>query len=1122
MNHVKQGCGWNLLVALFAACAGLGCEGNDRTARTRRPQWPLKTARTLLTDEQIARARHLCETDEAATAVRQGICDAAAYWTAIPDGELRRRLPDAGVPRAFNVSTEGCPEHGKAVYQHGTYPWKLDRERPFVVICPVGGERYPSNDFDADGNAQTTGPYIDTGRGWLAPNGARYWFVAYACHWHWMNTWLPTVRTLSQAYVLTGDPLYARKAVVMLDRIAEVYPGMDYNTQCRMAVETGGQQRGKIVNSIWETDVLRDLAIAYDQVFDALVGEHAITLPLRTAKHIRANIEANLLEEGIDAVNRHDIYGNFGMHQAALAYAAVVRQHGPTRKLLDGIFTRTGLETNHEGLDYALYNLVYKDGMPVATSPLYCFTRLDSLVSLARPLSAAGINLYEHPKMRRLFDAPLQMVCADDFTPAIGDAGTITSGWIGPNANTYATAYRQLRRPEYAWAVKRLRAAPGKRFETFDDLFDEPLADDPTLDPAYDGGPTTQQVSPASARRERAQMIRTASVRKQPGAVNVAKRGGSTRGQTGIGPLPYGRGSDRGTLSSPPEMSNRKRNGASHHHRPRSRVLDGYGLAVLNNPSNSVAAAIYYGMRDPHHGHFDRLNIELFGRGRRLSPDLGYPDFMNDLVPGIHTWTKNTVSHNTVVVDESRQGGYRPAKVLRLHDSPTVHVVDVDAFGTYAQTDIYRRTLVLVDVGPNDAYLVDVFRVRGGENHTLSIHGPDGEFRLEGASLSPPVSEGTLAGRNVAYGALYDDPVRGDPGYHGSYAAYEGSGFQHFFNWQRATPDAVVTGQWQLKGNPTAQLRVHVAPHPRQELIVADAYVSPSRKTPTTLKYMLLRRSADESGNTFVTVWEPASTDALIDRVEVHDAPSLGTGHDRAVALTVHRAESVDTVVVGNGDGRLISFAPNTQSDATIAVISEQDGKPTRLFVAGGTKLTDGKRDRSIAIPSTIAGEIRSVDYADSTIVVATPSAHPEPATLMGRTVRIFNERHSCVYTIADAQTTGSGLRITLTGSAIFTGRIRVYAVDPGANSVTTYTCLPHRHRLVGMHLVTEDLAHAAPIAGIEKTAIQLAPGSDIGPFASSTASGGRNDVWVADFGVGDRIEIARLVHHCPERGRRP
>ncbi len=1030
-----------LLTMLLAAPQAAPADTEALSPRS--PQWPLKTSRTLMTDEEISRVRERCRRDKAAADYRDSIVQQAREWADMSAEALRHLLPDGRVPRAFDVSAKGCPLHGTSIYQHGTYPWKLDPQHPFALICPVGGERYPSNDFEAfyrggmtDRNL-LTGPCADDGRGWLAPDGEKYWFVAYACHWNWARHWLPAISRLAEVYVLTGEVRYARSAIAMLDRVAEVYPGMDYGRQSRFGERTGGRYRGKIRNRIWETGVLTGLARAYDRVFDTLVGSDAFALPWRGPEEIRANIEANFLEEGIDAVERGDIRGNYGTHQEALITAALVRQHGPTGDLLRNLFMQTGTETrDDEGIHYALFNLVYKDGMPYETSPFYCWGWVESLMRIAEALRPSGTDLYQHPRMQALLDAPLRIACLGRFTPAIGDAGNITLGWIGPTPAVYETAYRRLGKPEYAWAFHRLGGLKSNRPTGLDDLLKEPLF----------------------ASTEAREAVRT------------------------------------------------------HVHRPPSRLLDGYGLAILNNPDDTLAVSLFYGPRGSH-GHNDRLNIELFGHGQRLSPDLGYPDAMNSLVSGIFSWSMHTISHNCLVVDDSRQTGFPIGRVLRFHDGPTVHVVDVDAAGAYDQAQVYRRTLVLVDTGEHDGYLVDVFRVRGGRRHVMSMHGLEGSFDWAGSPLSVAVTEGTLAGRDVSYGAMYDDPVRGAPGFSGSFGDYAGSGYQHLFNWQRAEPSDWASGTYRRTEAPPAGLRIHVAPHAGQEIIVADAYVSPLRKIPTVLKYMLARRAADESGSTFVTVWEPFRVEAMIERVAFGEPPAADAGADALVSLEVHRGGAVDRVLISAKTDQPFADVAGLSGDTSVAVVTTQAGVWSRVLAAGGTRLEDRRVNRSLAVPPTITGVVESVDYATRTLRVKEAQVLGDARTLVGLTVRVFKEDHSCVHTVAEARAEDGMLVLTVTGSDIYAGRVRIDEVDEEARAVKSATHVVAPVRLPGMHLVAPGRTQAGRIVAIDKGTIQLEAGTPMTAFAGGEDQTVRRDALIADFGVGDRVVIERHAY---------
>ncbi len=264
-------------------------------------------------------------------------------------------------------------------------------------------------------------------------------------------------------------------------------------------------------------------------------------------------IEANLLEEGIRGVFSRKTEGNFGMHQAALATAAIVRQHGPVNEWLGGILTSTSRGAQNTGLNYALYNLVYRDGMPNETAPGYCSIWPNRIVGMASVLDKGGIDLFKLPKLRSLVVAPIDLVCVGKFTPDEGDSGGVRGGIVGRNADVYQSAHHAYHDPQiYDWLVA-LNATGDSSFRTYDSLFS------PTIVPAKTKTPV-----------------------------------------------------------------------------PASRLMDGYGMALLCNKKNNLGLAMYYGFRGGH-SHYDTLNFDLYANGCKMMPDLGYPDFMNAFVSGIYT-----------------------------------------------------------------------------------------------------------------------------------------------------------------------------------------------------------------------------------------------------------------------------------------------------------------------------------------------------------------------------------------------------------------------------------------------------------------------------------------------------
>ena len=91
---------------------------------------------------------------------------------------------------------------------------------------------------------------------------------------------------------------------------------------------------------------------------------------------------------------------------------------------------------------------------------------------------------------------------------------------------------------------------------------------------------------------------------------------------------------------------------------------------------------------------------------------------------------KQTAAHNLVVVNETRQhiGGGTGGDLLLLGEMPGLRLVEADAPAAYASQGIeqYQRTVALIGEG-HDRYLVDFFRVRGGDQHDYMFHAADDE-----------------------------------------------------------------------------------------------------------------------------------------------------------------------------------------------------------------------------------------------------------------------------------------------------------------------------------------------------------------------------------------------------------
>jgi len=135
------------------------------------------------------------------------------------------------------------------------------------------------------------------------------------------------------------------------------------------------------------------------------------------------------------------------------------------------------------------------------------------------------------------------------------------------------------------------------------------------------------------------------------------------------------------------------------------------------------------------HGHFDKLNWLFYDNGHELVSDYGAARFLNVVskngghyLPENQSWAKQTIAHNTLVVDErshfndrlSLAEQHHPVQLLfDLKDH--VQVMAASMSGAYPDVE-FTRTLAMIDDPSLDAPVVlDVLKVNAGEDHQYDL-----------------------------------------------------------------------------------------------------------------------------------------------------------------------------------------------------------------------------------------------------------------------------------------------------------------------------------------------------------------------------------------------------------------
>lgn len=905
----------------IAAAAGVGAalplSAEIQNTALADPLPPVKTTPTIYTTAKVNAIRANVANYDWAQELRDVAVEKAEKFLARGHESIWSMVAGQKVPRSqtmtrtptgtFELLTRS-PTTGLFT-GYGAYPFHS--EDPFTVqewkvidpTVPVGTpdpdypgrelpRLYPSNDFgafyrsglnnrgefdralaDTSLLVNTLYPWrgatwgVDDGRGWTDPSSDfRYAFVAYHHHWYkWINEVSGRglihigIRALRDAYLYTGDLRYARAGIILLDRIADIYPSLhlvEYYNEYMNA--HGGTWHGKAVGSVWETWLARDIVLAYDVFFPLLAStDQANVLPFLSAKvtqypglaakstvaDIRKNIENGIHRQIMPSISATEIRGNFGMHQSVLAATAVVLDDpavspgwidwifrwGELNKGIGRAWTLSGGEVTTR-----LVDKVDHDGCGAEAAPSYNRLWPQEMKQTADFLNAYQTqyptgDLYAHPKLKKLFESIHPLTMINRYVPNIGDTGQAGKPWLMLTSRYYVQAFERFGKQEYA---------------------------------------------------QMAYLLNGNSVAGLYGDVDSADI-------TGVQAAIQNIINTKGPLNLA------------------STNMTGYGFAALRSGTagNLRGAWIYYG-RNNGHGHQDTLNLGIHAFDVDLTPDLGYPAQSGTNALRME-WNANTVAHNTVVVDSSPQATQFVGNARGFVNTGRIKYVDIEAPKVYPQTSMYRRSTISVLVDSTNSYFVDIFRVVGGTDHHYSFHGAEGPATVNGAIMTVQPS-GSYAGPTV------------NPPAPTAYPRAGASGFDWLSNVSRGNPagsfavDWDVTDSWNVHvPDKNVHLRLHML-NPVNDIAVCDG--SPPQnlaENPDKFRYLIAHRTgAAGLASQFVSVIEPYINTRFLSN-------SQSVSITSNIPIGAHEASAVKVTTTS---GRVDYIITSTRPDATLTI----------------------------------------------------------------------------------------------------------------------------------------------------------------------------------------------------------
>lgn len=826
------------------------------------------------------------------------------FWRLMPSTRFTKKYPDD----RYGIS----PRHGTAVRQGRAFyhPWNYDPfTRPYKIQDPIDGIWYPSNDF-ASGD-MTTGDCPDDGNGMVIA-GERYFPIREYSIATYLNTVVPLMRRLSEAYLLTGDKRLAHKCAVLLCRVADEYPNStDKADRCQNG--PWGRSSGLVTDYIWETFKLTSMALSYDALYDHLGEDQELVaflqakgVSVKTPQEVRAYIEEHVFRVGMQALVERVIWGNEGHHQeTAMTLALVMDDHDPahrynSKELVDWCMYGEGQMAfmmncsqfrDGGGFESPNYNTIHFDFINAAL-------RFEQLRKL-RPefyRQDAYPDIFAQPKARAMFDYFIDIVLQGRFTPSIGDDG---GGTLVPERHErlwshalgrehYLFGFQKYGDPRYARVLlgEQDELPPGDPFE--------PYQSEPVLE---------------AARRPEAQMVE------------------------------------------------------------RSRVLDGYGVAVLTSGEGEQRRALCLNYSNHfHHYQYDNLNLGLYHDYVDHLPDLGYPYTWEYR----WEWDSSLLTHNTVTVNETpgtvdcpSGHGFLLAEAGPMHAVSAAHdpyMYDPQHNPEAPPVDRYERTSVLVDVSAEEYYVVDLFLVRGGQQHDQSWHGPI--CPVERPPLDWKVQPGTVAGPEVSQFAKWTD----------RWGKERRSALSFLTNVSRATASQPASFTWQLGLEHNNRLRLTVVPVDGPVELILSNGRSPARPPDWKLDYLFVRRTGPEGLlSRFLTVLDTRpGQEPTVSRVEVIKQDPL--------TLRVTHSHGVDQLVM------------------------QVQENVTGEFASRGLALSLSRADQTWQIGQSYRrGTITACDYAANAVTVSGMKGD----NLQGRYVRVFTERRSSLYRILQVEPVG-------------------------------------------------------------------------------------------------------------------
>ena len=942
-----------------------------------------KGTSTIYTNERRRALMHNAIHDPAVRESAAQVCKQAETYLVQLD-TLYERIVSEGLFRYYFAGHTQDPTRarcrhcgGDIAKAVGLYGWIIEPLKdPWKVQCPICGSRFPSNDFEGyyrlgldrkgifrrelaqQRHLEKFGGLAGTGflKNELYPEKDPTWGIddGFGCqrdfaqgHGYYTALYLHTVlygngskmagtiptalMTFRDAYLYTADPRYGRAGAELLDRMADFYPDYDWYQWHELR---GEEYRGNVIDPVWSCFLATLLCQCYDAFYPVYDDPELI-------RRLSEKAAAQGLDNPKNSADALRVHVENGILRTVFRDSVRCKIAGNFGMTQNAVATAAVvLNTLPETKDWLDWTLGAGDLLTNCGPNPPDRTGGNLLAQLMDVVDRDGMGNESAPGYNRLWLRELMNV-----------ASVLKDYALYPAADLYKNP--KFRKMFYAYV------------------------------PLIMGGSYTAQIGDAGAcgnlfiTPEEDVMIAGFQATGDPlfARLLYLKRGNTARGLRYPDDCP-----DPSRLERDVEAVISKEGPLD----LGSTFQSGYGLQVLRRAHQDFW--VYSGSTTGH-GHADGLNLGLSAYGLNMAPDLGYPRHTGPEHNRIQ-WVSSTISHNTVVVDEQAQLCLQDRGLpLHFDNGGWVRLLDCDKHKVYPQTEVYRRTVVMVDVDDTVSYGVDFFRVKGGKDHLYSFHSASHEVsQTEGLRLvSRP---GTYAGEQVPYGPD-PSPLSGVSWDHNVFTYPDG------YTWldhvatdlapekEFAADFSVTDYRNILEDSRDLHLRLTMVGPQLDEVSLVMGYPPAKAENPQPgIRYLLARHKGEDT--LFTAVLEPYRADRYVEAIT--EAPlSPADSSARAVKISLKNGRT-DYILYTADNTKEYIVDGSFPFRGFVGVISFEEGKPVRQYLHDGSLLSD--LEAQPAVTGTVLDFTRE-PASQNRITLRCDSPIPAPELLAGKCVFI-------------------------------------------------------------------------------------------------------------------------------------